>query len=435
MKQKRLLILVLALLLGLSVGEICFTTETTNAADKRTLNVWLYKSFAKGRNAIYEEQVRAFAKQKGIDVEVFFFTDAEYNIKVTSSLVAGNPPDVCELLKDGPGRFHGMGELADVSDIVNDVDKELHIIPTFLLGTKFEGKYYAVPKSNHPPMWFVRTDVLSQAGAKIPETWEDVYSAALKIRDKVKDIHAIGATYNRSTDADNIIFSCLYAYGASITAADGKTIVFNSPKTLAAVNMLAKLMEPGLQPPGVMAWGDADNNQGYMAGKLAMTQNSSSVYWGLLKQGGPVLENTKMLMMPGGPDGRATLGNALYLGIFKKCKEPELAKELIRYLMKTENHLAWLEESKGAEMDISEKGMSIPFFKSDPNIMNEAKSSEITRLLGWPGPTTRSVAEVVAGHVLPDMMVKIVVEKTPPSKAIEEATAAIKDIYAKFDYK
>jgi hypothetical protein len=48
---------------------------------------------AKGRNDAYAEQVNAFAKR---GVMLIIFLQMPNNLKVTSALVAGTPPDVCE---------------------------------------------------------------------------------------------------------------------------------------------------------------------------------------------------------------------------------------------------------------------------------------------------------------------------------------------------
>jgi multiple sugar transport system substrate-binding protein len=432
MKRKIGVCWAMAILVGLIFAGSLFTFQTVVAAEKPVLRVWFFKSFYAARNEAYMAQVQEFAKQKGIDVDVYFFTDAEYKIKLTSAVMAGAPPDVSEMLHEGPPRFHGMGELADITEVAKEVDKDLGIFPMFLAGVKYDGKFWALPKCHHPHVWFVRTDILKEAGAKEPETWQEVYEAAVKIRDKVKGIFPIGATFNRSTDGDSLAMTLLYSHGGSLCKSDGKTVAFDSPNTLAAVKMMEKMMEPGLQPPGVMAWTDPHNNEAWVAGKIAMTLNSVTIYMKLKQDKNPILENTKMLAMPAGPAGRATLANTLYLGVFKKGKNPELGKELIRYLMKPENQFAWMEASEGQASPISRKGVEHKFSWYIPAYENAQKGAEIAKNHGYPGPVTRAAVEVSAQWVLPDMAAQVIVGKVPPKKAIEEATKTIKEIYSKF---
>src|SRR5205807_5552481 len=86
-----------------------------------------------------------------------------------------------------------------------------------------------------------------------------------------------------------------------------------------------------VQPPGVMGWNDASNNEAYMAGKLVTTNNGASLYYAMGAKKHPLFEKTQVVLTPGGPAGSFVFAGAYNWGVFQKSKHHELAEDLIRW--------------------------------------------------------------------------------------------------------
>jgi multiple sugar transport system substrate-binding protein len=54
-------------------------------------------------------------------------------------------------------------------------------------------------------------------------------------------------------------------------------------------------------PPGILSWNDISNNEAYLGGKIAYTENAGTVYAKAVVDKNPVAPNTNYLSPPGGP--------------------------------------------------------------------------------------------------------------------------------------
>jgi multiple sugar transport system substrate-binding protein len=71
-----------------------FLTAVATQAFAQDLVVWWNKSYYPEEDQKFEEIVADFEKEKGVDVELSFFTNEDLPVKTLAALTAGEPPDL-----------------------------------------------------------------------------------------------------------------------------------------------------------------------------------------------------------------------------------------------------------------------------------------------------------------------------------------------------
>lgn len=401
------------------------------ATAKPKLRVWLFKTFLTAGNDVLEKQVKAWAAEKNVDVEVEFTTVNDIWTKYTAAIEAGNPPDVGELDHVAPVRYNGMGQLLDLTDTfkkIADANGGIWMPERTLPAVEFGGKVMAIPRYSQQMVLFYRTDLFQQKGLKPPETWDDVMSAAKAITDAGKSIWGMGLTPNRAFDGDTFLMSLLWGYGGNWVDKSGKKIILDSPETRAAVNWAVETFKQKVQPPGAEGWTDSGNNEAWLAGKIGMTINAASIHWAVQSQNHALKDVTGVVPMVGGPKGRVAEDIAFTLGVFKKTKYPELAQELLVYLGQPKQMEEYTNAMGGQAAPLYVNQTKLPIWQSHENLKAFLKNGEFSRMPGWPGPVTTGSAEVRAQHILPDM-VSSVLQGTKLDDAVVNTHKKIEKIY------
>jgi multiple sugar transport system substrate-binding protein len=412
--------------IAILVLTLAISIPTSSAQTKLTITV--RGQFTPGTNDLFKQQVADWAKEKGVSAEVEFVSLDDLTAKAASAAETGVGPDIIYFPISGPNLF--AEKLLDMDDVANelgtklggwvDVAKQVSIVGSHWKAIPHYGAFHALVH---------RKDIIKEiANETIPDTWEDVLRVGKKLRPLG---HPVGFPLGHATgDANNFVYSVLWAYGAKEVEKDGKTIALNSPETRKALEFIAKLYKEAM-PPGVLGWDDSSNNRMFLAGVLSMTGNTGSIYWATTKEAPALRPNTGHVPYPKGPVARAQYAETYEFGVFKYSKNPDLAKDLIRYLMAPEQYGKWLESGEGNMSPLLGTYAALPMWTKDPNLKAYADVSKYVRAIGWPGPVTRAAAEVNAKFIMVDMAARVA-KGMPVQKSIDEAVAEMKKIYSRY---
>src|SRR5262249_25952974 len=149
----------------------------------------------------------------------------------------------------------------------------------------FDGEWWGVPFFTRAGGWYVRKDILTAAGVDLASGFSSLdqrRDIGLKVSDSGSKMWGWGLTINRSGDGRALVENTLYDFGSKIQDETGDIVTFNSPESIAALQWLKETYGDdkwsAMLPPGVNAWTDTDNNQAFLAGTIAMTQNAGTLY-------------------------------------------------------------------------------------------------------------------------------------------------------------
>ncbi|KEQ17682.1 sugar ABC transporter substrate-binding protein [Endozoicomonas numazuensis] len=101
-----------------------------------------------------------------------------------SRVISGNPPAAAQIRGKGIQEWASLGLLREIDDVARKEQWDAKL-PEMVSDTlKFQGHYVAAPVNIHRNNWlWVNPEAFRKAGQKIPETWEDMFRVAPKLKE------------------------------------------------------------------------------------------------------------------------------------------------------------------------------------------------------------------------------------------------------------
>jgi multiple sugar transport system substrate-binding protein len=418
-------------------GSAAATPEApmvVNQGASAKLRVWLFKSFVTDANDLLVEQVQEWAKSKNVEVELAFSTFSDQRQKFVTAIEGNDMPDIGEVDPTGPIRY--SSQLLDMSDLAKEIaDKNGGMLPNVEPYVNFDGKYLGVPRYGLQSVMYIRKDLMDAKNLKPPTTWDELKTFAAQVQDPSKEIYGFGQTLNKSTDGSVFVQAMLWNFGGGVFDAQGNPAFKTDANKQALQYMTDLIGNAEITPPGVNGWTDSSNNEAYLAGKLAVTLNGASLYYAMTTNKDQqvrdtIAKNTILMPWPAGPNGAFTVSNPNNWVVFKNSKNPELAKDLIRYLEDEKQFSAYLRASVGQAAPVYKKRFNDPFWKSDPNFEAILASMKNSRPFGYPGPVTKAVIEIEGRNLLTSTASQVVSGGSTVDQALDDVSTQVADIVA-----
>ncbi|PNR95709.1 ABC transporter substrate-binding protein [Petrotoga sp. 9PWA.NaAc.5.4] len=258
-------------------------------------------------------------------------------------LASGTPdPDVLMLDVIWPAEFAPF--LVDLTDDYDyfELDK---FFPGTVASNTVEGRLVAVPWFTDAGILYYRSDLLEKYGYDVPETWDELYTAAKDISSKegINGFVWQGARYEGLTCN---VMEFVHSFGGEIMK-DGKVVVDDPQyynKNVAAITFMDKLIEDRVTPRGVTTYMEEEARRIFQNGEAVFMRNWPYA-WALVNSPtSPVAGKVGITVLPKGPgpDGRnsATLGGwNLGINANSSAAEVEAAKKLIKFLTSHEQQV------------------------------------------------------------------------------------------------
>ncbi|MCC7447011.1 MAG: extracellular solute-binding protein [Anaerolineae bacterium] len=309
--------------------------------------------------------------------------------------------------------------MSDISDLADELDKKLG---GWYDGPKSvciqDGKWKAVPAAIYGQYWIYRTDLFKEVGAeKWPETWQEFHQVGKKLKEKGTPI---GFTLGPAvTDGATHCYSLLWSFGGKEFEADGKTIALDSPETLACLEFFQSFYKDALAEDS-FSWNESGNNQAFLSGKVAATNNANTIYAGLQKNAPDLVGKASHGNTLKGPAGAFQYMSMQYWGIPTYAQNVEAAKAYLRdSFYDTKFQTAWTKAGNGYNLP--------PFpaldkideaWPTDPNLASARTLAKTTRMPGAPGPFTPAVGQSMNKFLIINMFAKVA-QGTAPKDAIK----------------
>lgn len=298
------------------------------------------KDFHPDYNDYVRTKITEYAADQGWDLEIAdiagFASGSGEVEKLAASVQAGDPPDLV-LHTFAVTQVQNLGIVEPVSDIVAEIEEAYGEAAPFLQQTMIvDGDWWAVPYHQRSGGGYYRRDVFDAAGIDLQSirTYEDLREATLAASNPDEELYGWGITVNRSGDGNSIINRVKTGYGAGWQDETGQFIRTNSEEMVAAMNFLKDTyIDPtweDMLPPGVLAWNDISNNEAYLGGVIAYTENAGTVFAKAVVDGNPVADQTNYLKPPGGPvnqEFQSIPSKNWYM--MKGAKNPDAARQLV----------------------------------------------------------------------------------------------------------
>jgi multiple sugar transport system substrate-binding protein len=435
------------------------------AAAQETLTVWWVKGFYKAEDdALFAAIKKYEAKHTGVKVELSQYPIQDMIPKTVAALDSGSPPDVAyadtyDFQVSAKWAFDG--KLEDIGSVINPMRDRFApntVETTFLYNDQTKKKaYYAFPlkqQTMHIQYW---KDMLGDAGFKesdIPKDWKGYWSfwcdkVQPAIRQKTgKRIYGTGFPMGvDSTDSFYSFLTFMDAYNVKLVDDSGKLLVDDPSVRKGLIGAMTDYIMPyqkACTPPSSTSWKDPDNNVAFHNKTTVMTHNATisiAAKW-LDDMNNPELKPeqraeakknyTELIAtagFPNKPDGtpmkyRAAVKTGV---VFKDAKNKARAKEFVAFLLQDENLTPYVEGSLGRWFPVTKKAQQSAFWKGDPHrlsvynqFMSGTTTFEFTK--NWKFTILNNE------NVWAKAMNRILNEKVPVDKAVDEMIARIKQV-------
>lgn len=450
--------------LGLALAAAAALVTWGQAAAQETLNVWWVRGFYKSEDDALYAAIKKFEAKTGVKVELSQYPVQDMIPKTVAALDAGNPPDVAFAdVYDFQvtGKWADDGKLEDLTDVLTPMKARFlpnTIETTYLYNDKTKKRaYYAFPlkqQTMHIQYWI---DMLGAAGFKpsdLPTGWKDYWSFWC---DKVQPayrkatgsrVYATG--FPMGVDSSDSFYSFLTfadAYNVKMVDDNGKLLVDDPKVKQGLVNALKDYTEPsvkGCTPPSSTSWKDPDNNVAFHNKTIIMTHNATiSIAAKWLddmnnttltpEQRAQAKKNYEELIatagFPNKPDGsKMVYRAAVKTGVvFEAAKNKKRAKEFVAFMLEEDNLTPYVEGSLGRWYPVTKAAAERPFWKADKHreaVYNQFHAGTVTFEF------TKNYKFTILNNenVWAKAMNRVVNEKVPVDKAVDEMIARIKQV-------
>ena len=385
---------------------------------------------------IFADAVKAWGAENNVEIEtttVAAEANQDFVPKLLAEVEAGNPPNLVYHVRLVALLF-ANNAVEPVTDAVDAMIAE-YGEPAF--GQRntnvIDGEWYGIPYMMNGGGPFGRRSVF-EAGGFDPaalETYEQRRDACLAISDPAAEMYGWGLTYNTGGDATGFIEGVIQNWGGHYTNEDISEVTFNSPETVAAIEFLAEIytseMYAPMIPPGVASWDDSSNNEAFLSGTIAYTNNAASIYAKAKADGNPIFEDIVRMETAMGPTmTKLEAGGGGQFNIPRGATNQDLSKQLAAHLLTPEVFLPISLISAGLFLPAYDAYYSmdevVQAYEEDPNLASMGKATLGTHVGGsWPAQPSPFFDAIQAQAVLTDMMAQIVAQGVAPADAVAQA--------------
>jgi multiple sugar transport system substrate-binding protein len=234
-------------------------------------------------------------------------------------------PDL--VLLDNPDlpQLAATGALTDLGTVGGN------LYPNVVEAGKFNGKVYGIAPGVNSLALYYNKKMFQDAGLRPPRTWDELTSAAAKLTQGGR--HGIGFAVPATEEGSFQFESFFFSAGADLRK-------LNSPEALSALRLVADLVSTGAAPRDVLSWTQANVQEQFANGSLAMMVNGP---WQLPQLAKANMTDFDVVPMPvpsaGGVPSGALGGEVWAAG--NNGSKAKRAAEVIACLTASEASLKW----------------------------------------------------------------------------------------------
>ncbi len=421
---------------------------------KHDLEVWWSEGYYPEETDAIETIFANWQRITGNKLNLSFFSENELAAKARSAIDGGPTPDL----------LYGYGindtvvpilsynnQLVALDEVVKPIKDDL--LPGVIDGVTYLNKQtknksiYAIPISQHSVNLHYWKDLVEEAfggneqNKKIPNEWNafwDYWHASQKaLRQKGYDeIYGMSLPMsNLARDTSYIFEFFLEAHNAKILTPSGKLNVedpVTRQRIISAINDYTSNYKDKYVPPKATSWSDADNNINFLSSLSVMTSNPTlSIPGSQLSDEIAYFERLGSLPWPNKLDGSPMRSFiSVKQAIVFNSSNVAKAKDLLAYVLKTENLSRYVEGSQGRFLPTTKSIMAMPFWHNakDVHIATAIQNMKSSKIPGW--ILNPAYSEVISKNIWGKVIEAVATGSTPTEKAVDGAITEIRTIFA-----
>jgi multiple sugar transport system substrate-binding protein len=410
-----------------------------SAADK-VVRVWHTETNPRSKEAIANIIERFESGHPGIKIEAEALAWGDLEGKIMASLAAGSPPELSHGQPITCSALQQQGMLLPLDGVVEAIGED-NIWDQIKKVCRAGGNYYGLVHAAGTSLLIYRKDWAREKGLQPPKTWADLLSNAKAL---TMDRNGDGKTdvYGLTIPGDNLFINIMI--GELIKANGG--VLFderNRPrltdKTMIQTLEFWKELTKYL-PPGWEGHGYRETFANMYGQKAAMMFQGYGRGASLIEQYAPKdMQSTDTFdvwVKPQGPSGSkpaAQVDQEPWM-LFKGSKNPEEAREFLKFFYQDENYLEYIQSVPIHFFPITKSLRRSDAYKATPMIQRwggwlEAQEYYLdndlvkpTMVVEWDDLNTKPyLMQVLGSGILRDMVLEVTVEGASPQEAAARA--------------
>jgi len=294
----------------------------------------------------------------------------EYWTKLPTLLAGGTPLEMVWMHDSRVHTFASRDLLLPLDDLLANYptpDWPDRFYPSQVEAFVHDGKQYAFPYDWAPGAWYVNLDILEEAGVDVPTedwTWDDTLEAALKMT----KFDANGNPTQWGLGGLTVFaewtggfYWIIKSFGGDFWTPDLTKSMMADPKTIEGFQFLRDLMwEHKVVPSAAGLSGMGLGEEfAFVSGLVGLSYGLNDVSFRFGEAIGDKFRWT-VAPTPTGPAGRFQFSGGSAFAIPKTSRQPDMAYELIRYVLANPDNLPTTAVMGGAlvgHMDFAEFGL------------------------------------------------------------------------------
>jgi len=297
-------------------------------------------------NLTVESQSAVIAKQvdeclqdmPNVSVEFEAVPFSNMYTRLITAFQQDDTPNIMNSLEGVVAFLEAKQAIVPVDDIIDSLGRD-DFVDSYLNAVSKDGSVWGVPDwALHQEVWY-RTDLFEEAGLEIPQSWDELLTAAKTLTQDTNDdgeidIYGFAVPMGRALVAPQTYFQVLYSAGVYIFDPETGEYMFGQHKEEAtkALEFLIELYHAA-SPPASVEWTWSDFRTGFVEGRLAMTNEWGAVVLQARDQNPEMLDNMGVFPFPGpdvGTEAAASLSGGYYYVIGNAPEaEVEASKQLV----------------------------------------------------------------------------------------------------------
>ena len=205
-------------------------------------------------------------------VEGPFASNLLEDLYTSAFLLGDSPYDLVYMDIVWVPKFAAAGWLSDLSERVS-ADTVGQFLDGDIDGGRYNGGLYRIPARTDAGMLYYREDLLNEAGASLPETFEELKQTAAQIQETGDARWGYVWQGKQYEGVAAMFVEILAGHGGFWVDPATKTVGLDQPEAIAAVQYLQTLVRDGISPPGVTTYQEEETRRLFQGGESVFLRN------------------------------------------------------------------------------------------------------------------------------------------------------------------
>ncbi|KQL41785.1 ABC transporter substrate-binding protein [Bacillus sp. FJAT-25509] len=412
-------------------NEASVKGKKTDPNEKIKLTFW-DENAGPQRTPIWEELIKRFEeKNPNIDVEYVGLPKDSAKAKYDASIAAEDTPDVGSVQTSWLPEFALRDALLPLDPYFNkweDKDKINKGAIDFNKEIVADHKLYGIPYTQNLDILWVRPDWFKEKGTKVPETWDDFFTAVKNQTDKANKRY--GYTIRGGAGGSFQLQRLMFAYsGEEDYIKNGKSTI-NSKKNIEFLKKYFGLYKK-YTPQSDITNGYKEMIAGFDTGAVAMVQHNIGSY-GEHKE---ALQSDQFqaIPLPKTADGKyvAEGGNTIGISVFKGTKHAEASWKFAAFLNSKDSQSYWNQQV--GQIPTNSDVLSEQWIKDSPHIQTAFKVYDDPNTILYKPPFYLPEYRSILDTIVDPGTQAVLSGKMTVEEFLDEWSKAIEDAQKKYD--